>query len=78
MQRGATEKVAAFVGLDWADAPHEVCVQAASTAPRELVVLAHRPEAIDAWVCTLRTRVNGQPVAVCLERRADCFRPAPL
>ena len=26
-----------------------------------------RPEAIDAWVTTLRTRFNGQPVAVCLE-----------
>jgi transposase len=30
-------------------------------------VLEHRPEAIDAWVQTLRTRFNGQPVAVCLE-----------
>jgi transposase len=30
-------------------------------------VLAHRPEAIGAWVQTLRTRCNGQPVAVCLE-----------
>jgi transposase len=32
-----------------------------------LLVLEHRPEAIDAWGQTLRTRVNGQPVAVCLE-----------
>jgi transposase len=30
-------------------------------------VLEHRPEVIDAWACTLRTRFNGQPVAVCLE-----------
>jgi hypothetical protein len=30
-------------------------------------VLDHRPEAIDAWVQTLRTRFNGPPVAVCLE-----------
>jgi transposase len=30
-------------------------------------VLEHRPEAIDAWVQTWRTRFNGQPVAVCLE-----------
>jgi hypothetical protein len=30
-------------------------------------VLEHRPDAIDAWVQTLRTRFNGQPVAVCLE-----------
>jgi transposase len=30
-------------------------------------VLEHRPEAIDAWVQTLRTRFHGQPVAVRLE-----------
>jgi transposase len=30
-------------------------------------VLEHRPEAIDAWVQTWRTRFTGQPVAVCLE-----------
>ena len=30
-------------------------------------MLDHRPEAIAAWVQTLRTRFNGQPVAVCLE-----------
>jgi hypothetical protein len=67
MQRGSTEEFAAFVGLDWADAKHDVCVQAAGTERREFVVLEHRPEAIDAWVCALRTRFNGQPVAVCLE-----------
>jgi transposase len=67
MKRGSTEEFAAFVGLDWADAKHDVCVQAAGTERREFVVLEHRPEAIDAWVCTLRTRFNGQPVAVCLE-----------
>ena len=31
------------------------------------MTLEHRPAAIDAWVCTLHTRFNGQPVAVCLE-----------
>jgi transposase len=67
MKRGSTEEFAAFVGLDWADAKHDVCVQAAGTERREFVVLEHRPEAIDAWVYTLRTRFNGQPVAVCLE-----------
>ncbi|HEY7489794.1 MAG TPA: transposase [Candidatus Tectomicrobia bacterium] len=67
MNRGSTEEFAAFVGLDLADAKHDVCVQAAGTERRELVVLDHRPEAIDAWGCTLRTRFNGQPVAVCLE-----------
>src|ERR671925_2374525 len=57
---------AAFIGIDWADAKHEGCLQAAGAATREGLQLEHTPEAIDAWVTTLRTRFNGQPVAVCL------------
>jgi transposase len=58
---------AAFIGIDWADARHDGCLQAAGTARRECFQLEHTPEAIDAWVTTLRTRFNGQPIAVCLE-----------
>jgi transposase len=58
---------AAFIGIDWADANHDGCLQAAGTVKRECFQLEHTPEAIDAWVTTLRTRFNGQPVAVCLE-----------
>ena len=57
---------AAFVGIDWADAKHDGCLQATSAAQRECQ-LEHTPEAIDAWVTTLRTRCHGQPVALCLE-----------
>ena len=67
MERVAQEEFAALVGLDWADAKHDICLQPAGTERREFLVLEHRPEAIDAWVQTLRTRFNGQPVAVCLE-----------
>ncbi len=58
---------AAFVGIDWADAKHDICLQATGTAKRESLQLTHTPEAIDAWVTTLRTRFNGPPVAICLE-----------
>src|ERR687887_675126 len=58
---------AAFVGIDWADAKHDGCLQAAGSAKRECFQLEHTPEAIDAWVTALRTRFHGQPVAVCLE-----------
>ena len=63
----APEAFAAFVGLDWADATHDICLQVAGSTRREFLRLEHRPEVIDAWVCTLRTRCNGQPIAVCLE-----------
>ena len=58
---------AAFVGLNWADAQHAVCLQAAGTAPRAFLSLEHSPEEINAWGPTLRTRFKGHPVAVCLE-----------
>ena len=61
------EAFAAFVGIDWADAKHDVCLQPAGSATCECFQLEHTPEAIDAWVTTLRTRFNGQPVAICLE-----------
>src|SRR5499426_2442326 len=67
MKSQAPAAFAAFVGLDWADAQHDVCLQAAGTARREFGGFEHSPEAIDGWVQTLRTRFNGQPIAVCLE-----------
>jgi transposase len=60
------ETFAAFIGIDWADATHAGCLQAAGTAKREGFQLEHTPEAIDAWLTTRRTRFHGQPVAVCL------------
>src|SRR6266581_3954006 len=67
MTQTSHDTFAAFIGIDWADAKHDGCLQAAGTAKRECFQLEHTPEAIDAWVTTLRTRFNGQPVAVCLE-----------
>jgi transposase len=67
MNQAAYQAFAAFVGLDWADAKHDGCLQAAGSTKRECFRLAHTPEAIDAWVSMLRTRFNGQPVAICLE-----------
>jgi len=61
------DEFAAFVGLDWADAKHDVCLQAAGSQKREFSVLEHQPDTIDAWVSTLRTRFKGQPIAICLE-----------
>jgi transposase len=67
MKPQVPEAFAAFVGLDWADAKHDICLQVAGSTRREFLRLEHRPEVIDAWVCTLRTRFHGQPIAVCLE-----------
>src|SRR5215813_10028184 len=67
MQHGSHETLAAFVGLDWADAKHDVCLQAAGSEQREHESLDHTPEAIEAWVCSLQKRFEGQPIAIGLE-----------
>jgi hypothetical protein len=64
----APETFAAFVGLDWAEAAHDIGLQAAGSTHREFLHRDHRPEVLAAGVQSRRTRFNGPPVAVCLER----------
>jgi len=59
---------AAFVGIDWADQRHAVCLSPADTLQPEQSVLAHTPEAITEFVATLRSRFGGRPVAIALEQ----------
>ena len=58
---------AAYIGIDWADQKHDICLQAADADAREFTVLAHRPDAIEAWALSLKQRFQGQPIAICLE-----------
>jgi transposase len=58
---------AAFVGIDWSDTKHDICLQAGNSEEREFALLPHRPADIDAWASALRQRFGGRPVAVCLE-----------
>ena len=62
------EQFAAYVAIDWSDQKHDVCLVDASTGKKECLVLKHTPEALDQWTTTLRTRFNGNKVAVCLEQ----------
>jgi hypothetical protein len=68
LTQGAHDACAAFGGIDWAAIPHDGCLQAAGAAQRAGFPLAPRPEAIDAWGTTLRTRGNGHLVALCRAR----------
>ena len=87
MTRLPPEPFAAFIGIDWADAKHDVCRQAADAETREFRALAHTPEALEEWVHTLRARFQGQPLALCLDlnkgpiiaalRRYDCLALFP-
>ena len=57
---------AAFVGIDWADEQHAVCVLAGEQLRRE--VLPHTPAAIAAWAGGLARDFGGRPVAVMVEQ----------
>ena len=61
------EQFAAFIGIDWADREHELCLQKFGCDNRESSTLQHTPEAIEAWASALRQRFGGKSVAICLE-----------
>ena len=58
---------AAWIGIDWADQEHAVCVVDAATGRSDPSMLAHEPGAIEDWAAELHNRFPG-PIAVCLEQ----------
>jgi hypothetical protein len=58
---------AAFIGIDWADKKHDICLVVAGSDARERSVIEHRPAAIRGWAESLRERFGSAPIAVCLE-----------
>ena len=55
-----------YVGIDWADSKHDVCIQSKFSDEREFAVIRHRAEAIDAWAKDLHQR-HGGCIAVAVE-----------
>jgi len=56
----------AFIGLDWADTKHDICIQPAGSTVREFDRIAHQPEQIERWAHDVHRRFGG-PIAVMLE-----------
>ncbi len=67
MHKKEERPFAAFVGIDWADRKHDICLWVSGGEKRERLVLEHSPRAIQAWADKLRERFAGAPVAVGLE-----------
>jgi hypothetical protein len=66
MHKREERSFAAFIGIDWADKKHDVCLWVPGVEKRERLVLEHSPRAIQAWAEQLRERFRGAPVAVSL------------
>jgi transposase len=56
----------AFVGIDWVDKKHDICIQAADSPKREFSVIPHQVESINDWAQSLIQRF-GSPIAVAVE-----------
>lgn len=61
-----SQQFRAFVGIDWADAKHDICLQPAGDDTREFACIPHQVARIDEWVAALHKRFGG-PIAVALE-----------
>jgi transposase len=59
---------AAFIGIDWADDKHDLCLVDCSTGRKEFHTITHKPEALDQFLLQLRARFAGQLIAVALEQ----------
>ena len=59
----------AYIGIDWADRKHDICLYDVQHKTHEFCVIEHRPEKIDEWVEGLRQRYDGKPIAICTEQK---------
>ncbi len=66
MNQLADTAYSAYVGIDWAAAKHDICVQAGAGGRREFACISSQPEGIEAWAQALYRRFGG-PIAVALE-----------
>ena len=61
-----SDEFTAFIGIDWADRKHDICLQGAHSDRREFSRIEHKVDAIDQWATSMRQRFGG-PIAVALE-----------
>jgi transposase len=63
-----TQPYAAYLGIDWADKKHDLCLVDSSSGHKTKQVLPHTPQAIAEYFTRLRQRYAGQLIAVGLEQ----------
>jgi hypothetical protein len=61
-----THPFSAYVGIDWSDTKHDICLQVAGDDRREFDCIAHQVPCIDEWAKSLHKRFGGT-IAIALE-----------
>jgi Transposase len=59
---------AAYLGIDWVDKKHDLCLVDTASGKQTKLVLPHTPQAIAAYFTKLRAQYPGQLIAVGLEQ----------
>jgi transposase len=67
MAEATLPRLAAVMGIDWADRKHDVSLQEVGSSQVERIELPHTPEAIRGFATDLRRRFRAEPVGVALE-----------
>ena len=67
-RQSPTEGIAAWVGLDWADQQHVICLYEVQSGQSEITRLEQKAEAFQSWLSQLRQRFGGAKVAIVLEQ----------
>ena len=62
-------EVAAYIGIDWSDKKHDICIYDNALKTQEFLILENRPEVMHEWVEGLRQRYGGQGIAIGLEQK---------
>src|SRR4030095_11557217 len=63
------EPISAFVGIDWADAKHDIYLHPAGGSTASHEVIDSKPEALDDWIVKMRERFSAAgKIYICLEQ----------
>ena len=66
-------EIAAFIGLDWADQQHAVCLQDADNSSRETSTLDQTPEGLQTWIDQLRPALGAGLLPLLWSRHAGAL-----
>ncbi len=66
MKTPGNKPFTAYIGIDWADSKHDICIQTAGEERREFSRISHQIDEIEEWAQSLYRRFGG-PMAIALE-----------
>ncbi len=61
-------ELAAYIGLDWADQRHAVCLRVAATGETRTLWVEQKPEKLHEWLVSLREEFGNRKVGIAVEK----------